>query len=194
STVAHQNVGPQMAKDTTITDWDNWHRTPAPVAARPDLIFGDSLQLDLGGQRIWLHHIPPAHTDGDVVVFLPWANVLHTGDLVEPGAPPFIDYWSGGSLAGMIAAADRILAMTDDQTRIVPGHGPVIGRNDVLAHRRMLVSLGDRVHAAIEAGKTLEQVQAEAPAREFEPLLGGPRGATRFVRVVYYGIARLQPK
>jgi glyoxylase-like metal-dependent hydrolase (beta-lactamase superfamily II) len=97
--VAHQNVAIEMKKDTTIAD-RNWRRTPAAPEALPTLDFRDSLMLDVSGSRIWLHHPPPAHTNGDAVVIVPWANVIHTGDLVEPGAPPFIDYWTGGSLQG----------------------------------------------------------------------------------------------
>jgi cyclase len=187
--VAHASVLLQMAKDTTITSWDNWHRTKAPAAARPDLTFQDSLALDLGGQRVWLYHVPPAHTDGDVIVVLPWANVIHTGDLIEPGGPPFIDWWVGGSLDGMIAATDRILMLANESTRIVPGHGPVINKSIVIEHRRMLVALRERIGNAVRDGKTLDQVQAEAPAKDFEQLLGGPSGASRFVRLLYYGLS-----
>ena len=188
--VGHGTLAWEMGKDTTITDWENWHRTPAPAGSKPDLGFTDSLEIQVDDKRVLVYHIPPAHTNGDAIVYLSWANLLHTGDLVEPGAPPFIDYWVGGSLDGMIRAADRILAIVNDQTRIVPGHGSVVDRKTVVEHRRMLVTLRERIGAAIKAGKTLEQIQADAPAREFEGLLGGPRGATRFVRVVHYGLAR----
>ena len=190
SAVAHQAVAPQMAKDTTIADWENWHRTPAAAAAMPDRTFADSLVIPLGDRRIVLVHVPGAHTDGDAMAWLPDDNVLHTGDLVEPGAPPFIDWWTGGSLNGMIAAADYILSRTDARTRIVPGHGEVIDRATVVEHRRMLVTVRDRLVAAAQAGKTLEQVQADRPAQEFEALLGGQRRAGHFVRVAWYGIPR----
>jgi glyoxylase-like metal-dependent hydrolase (beta-lactamase superfamily II) len=131
--IAHQDVAPEMAKDTTIPE-RKWHRTPAAPEAMPTLSFRDSLMLDVSGSRIWLHHLPPAHTNGDAVVIIPWANVIHTGDLVEPGAPPFIDYWVGGRVQGMIAAAEWILRRANDSTRIVPGHGPVIDRATVAEH------------------------------------------------------------
>jgi glyoxylase-like metal-dependent hydrolase (beta-lactamase superfamily II)/DNA-binding CsgD family transcriptional regulator len=188
--VAHQAVAPQMAKDTTIADWENWHRTPAAPEALPDRIFADSMVIPLGARRVVLVHVPGAHTNGDAMAWLPDDNVLHTGDLVEPGGPPFIDWWAGGSLDGMIAAADYILSRVNDQTRIVPGHGDVIGRSTVVEHRRMLVTVRDRLVAAAAAGKTLEQVQAERPAEEFESLLGGPRRAGHFIRVAWYGVPR----
>ncbi|HEX9166212.1 MAG TPA: MBL fold metallo-hydrolase [Gemmatimonadales bacterium] len=190
--VAHHAVAPQMAKDTTIADWDNWHRTPAAPEAMPDRTFGDSLVIPLGTRRIVLVHVPGAHSDGDAMAWLPEDNVLHTGDLVEPGAPPFIDWWAGGSLDGMIAAADYILGRVNDRTRIVPGHGDVIDRATVAEHRRMLVTVRDRLVAGAKAGRTLEQIQAERPAAEFETLLGGGRRARHFVRVAWYGVARQQ--
>lgn len=187
--VAHQNVAPEMKKDTTIPE-RKWHRTPAAPEAMPTLSFRDSMMLDMGGSRIWLHHIPPAHTNGDAVVIIPWANVMHTGDLVEPGAPPFIDYWTGGSVQGMIAAAEWILRRANDSTRIVPGHGPVVDRATVAEHHRMLVALRDRIGVALRDGKTEDQVVAGQPAKEFETLLGSPRGAELFVRLIYLGLKR----
>jgi glyoxylase-like metal-dependent hydrolase (beta-lactamase superfamily II) len=106
------------------------------------------------------------------------------------GRPPFIDWWAGGSLDGMIAAADYILGRVNDRTRIVPGHGDVIDRATVVEHRRMLATVRDRLVAAARAGKALEQVQAERPAAEFEALLGGTRRAGQFVRVAWYGVAK----
>lgn len=187
--VAHQNVGPEMAKDTTITE-RNWHRTPAAADAMPTLTFRDSLALDVSGNRVWLHHIPPAHTNGDAVVVVPWANVIHTGDLVEPGAPPFIDYWAGGSVQGMIGATEWLLRRVNDSTKIVPGHGPVIDRATLLEHQKMLITVRDRIGVSVQGGKTEEQVVADQPAREWETLLGGPRGAMHFVKLIYLGAKR----
>ena len=188
--VGHVSLPAQMAKDTVIADWEGWHRTPAAREAMPDQTVTDRLVLDAGGVRVELIHIPPAHTDGDLVVWLPERNLLHSGDLVEPGAAPFIDWWAGGSLDGMIAAADQLLALVNDSTRIVPGHGPVIGRETLVAHRRMLVTLRDAIGDAVRRGQTLDQVLAARPAAEFETLLGGPRRADQFVRLLYYGLAR----
>jgi len=156
----------------------------------PDRIFTDSMVLSLGPRTVVLTHVPGAHTDGDVMVWIPQENLLHVGDLVEPGGPPFIDWWTGGSVDGMIAAADVILARTTEQTRIVPGHGEVISRAVVLDHRLMLVTIRDRVSAGIRNGRTLEEIQASAPAREFEALLGGPRRAGRFLRLVHHGSSK----
>lgn len=188
--LAHEAVPAQMAVDTVILDWEGWHRTAAAPPAMPDRLFRDRIALDAGGVRVEVVHLPGAHTDGDAVVWLPGPNVLHTGDLVEPGAPPFIDWWAGGSLAGMIAAADSLLAMADDDTRIVPGHGPVIRRETLVEHRTMLATLGERVGSAIREGQSLEQLLAARPAAEFETLLGGERRAAQFLRLLHYGLSR----
>ncbi len=188
--IAHRTVPSQMAKDTLIADWDGWHRTPAQATAMPDRIFTDSMVLSLGPRTVVLVHVPGAHTDGDVMVWIPQENLLHVGDLVEPGGLPFIDWWTGGSVDGMIAAAEVILARTTEQTRIVPGHGDVISRAVVLDHRLMLVTVRDRVSAGIRNGRTLDEIQASAPAREFDALLGGSRRAGHFVRLVHYGLSK----
>ena len=190
SVLAHEAVPTQMRKDTVIADWDNWHRKPAAAEALPDAVFSADTVLSHGGIEVRVLHIANAHTDGDAIVYLPRENVLHVGDLVEPGAAPFIDWWAGGSLSGMIAGADRILGLADSATRIVPGHGPVIGRAEVMTHRRMLQTVGDRVAAAVRDGHTVEQLLETNPASEFEDFLGGPRRAQQFVRLLYYGATR----
>jgi glyoxylase-like metal-dependent hydrolase (beta-lactamase superfamily II) len=142
--VAQCNVAVQARKDTTITEWRDWHRTPAPADALPTECFTDSLAIARHGEQVMLHHVPMAHTDGDLIIWLPKANVLHMGDVLELGAPPFIDYWTGGSWTGMLAAVDAGLAIANDQTIIVPGHGPTTNRAGMVAYRAMLQDVGER--------------------------------------------------
>lgn len=188
--VAHRAVPGQMRKDTVIVEMGDWHREPAPPDAMPDRTFRDSLTLRHGDLDVRLLHPGPAHTDGDAIVWIPALNLIHSGDLIEPGAAPFIDWWAGGSLDGMIAAADRIIALADSATRIVPGHGPVLRRLDVVRHRVMLTVLGDRVRRALAAGQERAAFEATAPAREFEHLLGGSAGAGRLIRLLWFGLSR----
>jgi cyclase len=185
--VAHHNVAVQAAKDTTVAEWDNWHRTPLAAAAMPSRPVGDSSSFAFGAERVVLLHAPRSHTDGDLLVWLPRANVLHIGDILEVGAPPFIDWWAGGSLRGMVATIDRVLAFVNDRTAIVPGHGAVSTRADLQRYRQMLLTVDDRVRASVARGGTLAQVLAERPAREWEEAMGGERRAGHFVRLVYYG-------
>ncbi|MCU0620949.1 MAG: MBL fold metallo-hydrolase, partial [Gemmatimonadales bacterium] len=111
SVVAQCQVQVQASKDTTITDFGDWHRTPAPPAALASTCVRDSLTLQHGGVPVRLVHLPRAHTDGDLLVHFPTLNVVHMGDVLERGAPPFIDWWAGGTLQGMLAACDRVLAL-----------------------------------------------------------------------------------
>ncbi|MBK8059929.1 MAG: MBL fold metallo-hydrolase [Gemmatimonadetes bacterium] len=187
--IAHRKAAMQAAKDTTIADWDNWHRTPLAPAAMPTQLVDDSAAFDFGGQRVVLVHAPRAHTDGDLLVWLPRANVLHIGDILEVGAPPFIDWWAGGSLRGMVATIDRLLPMVNDRTIIVPGHGAVATRAELQRYRAMLLAVEARVSASVGRGASLPQVLAERPAREWEASMGGERRAGHFVRLVYYGVA-----
>jgi cyclase len=124
--VAHRSVPLDARKDTTIAE-RKWHRVAIPERALPTVLFDDSATLMLEDESFTVYH-REAHTRGDAVVWFPARNVLHTGDIVEIGAPPFIDWWAGGSLEGMISAVEFIDGVVNDSTIIVPGHGPPIGR------------------------------------------------------------------
>lgn len=186
--LAQRNVAVQAVKDTVIAAWDNWHRTPLAAAALPTRDFDDSIAFDFAGQRVHVWHAPAAHTDGDAVIWLPRANVLHIGDILEVGAPPFIDLWAGGSTAGMLAAIDRVLAVADERTAIVPGHGAVSSRADLVRYRTMLQTVRDRVSSARASGMSIDAVLATRPAMEWESAMGGPRRAQQLVRLVYAGL------
>lgn len=187
---AHRNVPPQMRKDTVIADWQDWHRTPAADDAMPTATFGDSLRLTPGGTEVVLLHLSAAHTDGDAIVWLPALNVLHTGDLVELGAFPFLDWWAGGTLDGMIAATERILAIADAGTAIVPGHGPVADRAAVQRYREMLLAVRDRLGAAARERRATEDVVRSRPLADYAAANGGERRAAEFVALAYYGLRR----
>lgn len=187
---AHAAARAQAAKDTVIPEWNDWHRTPLASAAMPTHDVRDSLVLRMGSERVVLLHAPRAHTDGDLMAWLPGANVLHIGDILEVGAPPFIDWWAGGTLDGMVAAIDRVLALVNDETAIVPGHGAVATRGDLRRYREMLVTVDRRVRAQVARGDGTAAVLASRPAREWEASLGGERRADHFVRLVDYGVRR----
>jgi len=188
--LAHENVAKQAAKDTTIVSWENWHRTAAVPEAFPTMGFRESTTFRFGDEEVRVLHAPNAHTDGDAIVWMPRSNILHIGDIFELNAEPFIDWWAGGSLAGMIAAVDRVLGMIDDRTRVVPGHGPVSDRATLVSYRAMLGTLQTRVQTAIEAGKTLDELLGTHPTAEFDERLGGTRRGERLTRLLYVGLAR----
>ena len=190
---AHANVRAQAAKDTTIVEL-GWHRTTADAASLPTTQVGDSTRLVLGRDTVYLLHAPRAHTDGDLVVWMPRRNLLHAGDIVELGAFPFLDWWSGGTLDGMIAAVDRILAMANDETIIIPGHGPSATRRRVAEYRAMLTTVRERVGASVRAGKTVDEVLAAAPLADFAATNGGEGAARRFAWLVYYDLSHSQKR
>ncbi len=130
--------------------------------------------------------MPAAHTDGDSYVYFPDADVLATGDLVSFGRYPYIDLLNGGNLKGMIAGVDVLLKQTGDGTRVVPGHGPVAGKAQLVAYRAMLQTAGERMENLIAAGKTEEEAVAAKPFADFDAQLGVNEQASRtFIVSVY---------
>lgn len=136
---------------------------PYPRGALPVVTFGDSLTIHFNGDEIRAVHIPNAHSDGDVLFQFKKANVIYSGDLFFPNAVPFINFSGGGSIEGMIRAADRILQLADSNTRVVPGHGPPSSADDVRAFRELMTNIRDRLLQAIDAGRTVDEVVADSP-------------------------------
>ncbi|MGH8587235.1 MAG: MBL fold metallo-hydrolase, partial [Gammaproteobacteria bacterium] len=188
--IAHQRMPVLARLDTIIPEMGNWRLKPIAAHGIPRRTFTDTLAMRFGGRRITLLHPPGAHTGGDAVIWFRDADVLHVGDIVEIGAPPFIDWWSGGSLDGMIAACDRIIALAGPATRIVPGHGPVVDREGVREYRDMLATIRGRVATALDSGRTRDQLLATQPTREFDRQLGGQNRGQGFTRLVWFGLAR----
>lgn len=145
---------------------------PAPPVALPDVTFGDDLTFHWNGDEIFVLHVPEAHTDGDAIVHFRRANVVHMGDVFTTGYP-FIDAESGGTLAGIIAGSDAALALADANTRVIPGHGPLAGREELLRYRDMLVAARDRIAKAIAEGQSLEALLAAKPLADFDAAYGG---------------------
>lgn len=171
--VAHDNVRTRMSTDQLMTFFKR--AVPAaPPAALPMVTFSDGLSLHVNGDEIRGVHLAHGHTDGDVVYRWVKANVIHTGDLFFANAYPFIDVDSGGSINGLIAAIDRILGMTDDDTRIIPGHGGVSSRARVVEYRRMLAVTSGRLRELQRAGRTVEEVLAARPNADYDRDWAGP--------------------
>ncbi|MBU0637859.1 MAG: MBL fold metallo-hydrolase [Planctomycetes bacterium] len=169
--VAHENVRTRMTQGQYLTVIDQ-QVPPAPPAALPAITFSDTLQLHWSGQEVQVLHVAPAHTDGDSLVFLRTANVLHVGDSCFNGMYPFIDVNAGGSLAGVVKALDQALTLANDKTRIIPGHGPLAGVAELRAYRDMLATVCDRVGKMVKDGKSRAQIVASKPTSEFDAQLG----------------------
>jgi glyoxylase-like metal-dependent hydrolase (beta-lactamase superfamily II) len=145
----------------------------SPKAAWPVVTFEDGVTLHLNGQTIEVIHVEPAHTDGDSIVYFREADLLHMGDTYFSGMYPFIDTSSGGRIDGMIAAADRGLAIAGPKTRIIPGHGPLSSREELSETREMLISVRDRVRNLIDEGLDRDRVVAGKPSNDFDGAYGG---------------------
>jgi glyoxylase-like metal-dependent hydrolase (beta-lactamase superfamily II) len=169
--VAHENVRKRMSVEQFIAFFGR--KVPAaPDVALPVVTYSESVSFHLNGEEIRCYHVPPAHTDGDSIVHFQNADVIHMGDLFFNGGYPFIDLDSGGSMAGIIAAADQVLAVAKDGTQIIPGHGPMARKADLQTFRDVVVTLRDRVKPLVAAGKTLAEVQAAKPMQEFDEKWG----------------------
>ena len=190
--MAHDNVRARMSTDQFLAALNE--KVPAsPKAALPVVTFAEGVTLHLNGDTLHVIHLPNAHTDGDAIVHWQGANVLHMGDTFFHRASfPFLDLSSGGSIDGLIAASNRALRLSNDTTRIIPGHGPVATKAELAAYRDMLVDLRAKVAAGIKAKRTLAQIQASKPAARY----GMPSGFIKpdaFVKAVYESL-RSPPK
>jgi glyoxylase-like metal-dependent hydrolase (beta-lactamase superfamily II) len=169
--VAHDNVRVRMGSEQFLKMFDR--KTPAsPAKALPVVTFNDGASFHLNGDEIRGMHAPAAHTDGDVFVHFRKANVIHAGDIVFSGLYPFIDIDAGGSVAGVVAAVDRMLPLADDKTRVIPGHGEMTDKAGLAAYREMLVKTSGRVRDLVKAGKTLDEVLAAKPNADYDATLG----------------------
>ncbi len=146
----------------------------SPPAALPVITFDDHSTVYFGNHTLKMTHLPPAHTDTDVAIYFPEANVLHTGDLMFNGMYPFIDWGSKGSIEGMVAAANAMLAFpgVDDKTRFIPGHGPMGNATQLKEFRDMLTEVKARIAPMIKAGKTADEIVAAAPTKDLDAKWG----------------------
>ncbi len=136
----------------------------------PVITFNDTVTFHLAGEEVTAFHIPPAHTDGDVVVRFLTSNVIHAGDAYFQGFYPYIDIDNGGSIDGLIAFWERLVdELMDDETIVIPGHGPPARRADVRRYLRDMKDLRARVAAAMTAGESLEQLIARHPLADLNP-------------------------
>ena len=182
---AHENVRRRMSSEQFIVAQNR--RVPkAPSIALP-LPISDTAFV-LNGDSIAVFRAPNAHTDGDMIVHFTKSNVIHMGDIFSSSSLPFIDVSSGGSVNGIIDAVEKVLALSDDKTHIIPGHGSPANKARLTMYRDMVVTLRDRIRALVSTGKTVElilEMNITAPfAREF------PGGHRIFVTEAHKDLTR----
>lgn len=152
---AHHNIRRRLSDAD-----DEWAQSPATL---PIITFGEDLTFHMNGQTVEVTHVPTAHTDGDALVYFREADVLHMGDVMFSGLFPFIDLSAGGTVDGYIAAMERGMEIAGENTRIIPGHGPLSTRADLQASIDMLREAAFRVRTLVEGGADLEAVRAAEP-------------------------------
>jgi glyoxylase-like metal-dependent hydrolase (beta-lactamase superfamily II) len=186
--IAHPNTAKHLAETIRVSEWGH---TFVPVADgyRPTMLVELRKDLTFGGETVRTRYYGPSHTDGDLSVYFVNADVLMTGDTWWNGLYPFIDYVAGGSVDGMIRAANANMSMSGDRTLIIPGHGPAGNRGQLVEYRDMLVAIREQVAELKKEGKTLDQAIAATPTDRYDRKYGqGVIKPALFVTLVYRGI------
>ncbi len=155
--IAHDNVRKRLAAGTTNISGVT---PPAPKMALPVVTFNDTATIHVNGEDIRAVHFPAGHTDGDAVIFFSQSNVVHMGDDFFNGRFPFIDSQNGGSVRGLIANLDKILAALPEDVKLIPGHGELSDKAGLRRFNDMLKGTSAAVQREINAGKTIDQIKA----------------------------------
>jgi cyclase len=183
--LAHENTKTRMAEphDSALL---GLHLPASPADALPQQTFSTSQKLQANGEIVMLQYFQPAHTDTDIYIHFQKANVIHMGDTFFNGFYPVIDASTGGKIDGMIVAADKVLPLADNNTKIVPGHGPLGNKADLTKFRDMLVVARDRVQKMKTAGKSADEIAASKPLADLDPAWGhGMLSSDLFVQMIY---------
>jgi glyoxylase-like metal-dependent hydrolase (beta-lactamase superfamily II) len=169
--IAHDNIRTRLNTDqfnhfldSTTEAW--------PDGALPVVTFSEGVTLHLNGEAARVIHVANAHTDGDAIVYFTGSDVIHMGDIYWEGLYPFIDLDGGGSVQGMIAAVRRGLELAGEETRIVPGHGPLGNRDSLQIYHDYLAAATKQVEELVKAGKTLEEAIAAKPTADWDETYG----------------------
>jgi glyoxylase-like metal-dependent hydrolase (beta-lactamase superfamily II) len=187
--IAQENTRKYLSEVQRVEDWD-YNFLALPPGGIPSEVFTGEHSLRLNGSTIQLKHYGSAHTDSDISVTFTEANIVHVADTFWNGIYPFIDYSTGGSIDGMIAASDANLAATTDDTIIIAGHGKAVGtRAELRQFRDMLVAIRDNVAALKKQGRSREEAVAAKPTSTFDAKFGNfVIDPGFFTRLVYQGV------
>ncbi len=187
--IAQENARAFLSEVQRVEDWD-YNFVPPPPNGIPSEVFASERSLSLNGQSINLKHYNPAHTDSDISITFAEADIVHVADTFWNGVYPFIDYSTGGSIDGMIAASDANLAATTDKTIIIPGHGkPVSNKAELQEFRDMLVAIRENVAALKRQSRSRDETVAAKPSAAFDAKFGNwVIDPGFFTRLVYEGV------
>ena len=183
--VAHDNVYERMNKKNLMKAFTQ-SVPAAPGNALPELTFNDKMTLRFGGETVMIFHVDNAHTDGDAMVYFANSNVLHMGDTFFNGRYPYIDLSSGGSVDGLLNAVNTAIMVVDEDTKIIPGHGNLATKSDLLKYREVVLTVRDRVKKAIKQGKSLDAIKAAKLNADYDETWGAAFiSGERIVDIMY---------
>jgi len=187
--VAHENVKNRMSIEQIRP-----FRKPTPAAAKiaqPVITFKNEMKFHLNGEDILIYHFHYGHTDGDAFVYFPKSNVLHMGDNFFKGRFPYIDLSSGGSVEGALKNINEALFLVDTETKIIPGHGSLANKKDLMEYRDVIMIVQDRVKKAIAKGMTLEEIKTSNVTKEYDEEWGsGFINPEKFVEILYSDLTK----
>ena len=191
--VAHSNARQDMA-DGGIIDMviAKYQQPPYPGDALPELTFERDMAIHFNGGEIELRHFSPAHTNGDAAVFFHQQNAVHMGDVFNNAGYPFVDVGSGGDVDGLIRFCEQTLNAIDEDTIVIPGHGPVTNYETLGNYVAMVRTVRDRIQAMIDEGLSLDEISAAKPTADFDPIYGPEAASLGFVNRVYTDLSRKQ--
>jgi glyoxylase-like metal-dependent hydrolase (beta-lactamase superfamily II) len=180
--IAHDNTRERLTRDHVIPIL-NVPQLASAAAGLPQITFTEEMTLHFNGNTVNIRHFGPAHTDTDAVYHFVESNVIHTGDVFVRYGYPFVDVRNGGNLNGMIRTMHALIALANDATKIIPGHGALATKSDMIAYVDMLETIRARVWDGIEQGMTLAQITATEPTRGYDN--GGFVNGENFTKTVY---------
>jgi glyoxylase-like metal-dependent hydrolase (beta-lactamase superfamily II) len=186
--IAQENARRRLADGVIL---DGQPVPPAPKGALPIITFDHSLSIYLNGEEVRATHMPHGHTDGDSIIYFTKSNVLHMGDDFFNGLFPFIDTENGGSIRGLIANLDTVLATIPEDVKVIPGHGPLSDKNGLRAFADVMKGVAAAVQRGIDAGKSLDQLKAEKVLGAWDATWGqGFMKTEPFTEAVYRDLIR----
>jgi glyoxylase-like metal-dependent hydrolase (beta-lactamase superfamily II) len=160
--ISHDNIRKRLAEKQVLS-LSNLVQKAYPFESLPFITFSDSLTLNEPNEKIKVYHVKHAHTDGDSFIEFVYANTIHTGDVFVRYGFPYIDANNGGNIYGMIDAIDMLINRTNDSTKIIPGHGPISYKKDLITYRDNLLTIVNRIKDGIESNLTIEEIRKQNP-------------------------------
>jgi len=187
--VAHENVRERMS-----TEQVRPFRKPTPPSPKPALpviTFKEDITLYVGDETLMAFHVHHAHTDGDAIIYFPKSNVMHMGDTYFKGRYPYIDLGSGGSVNGVLKALNKAIFLADSDTKIIPGHGVLSNKKELMEYRDVITTVTDRVKKAIASDMTLEEIKASNLTKEYDEEWGsGFINPAKFMEILYSDLTK----